>query len=325
MVKNLKELLNKFNDEAKCRDFLIQQRWNGKPTCPKCGFMKVYVIENGKRFKCANNQCYNKFSVTVGTVFEASNVPLTTWLPAMYIIASHKKGISSVQLGKDLGVTQKTAWFMLHRIRESLKDKNSPLLQSIVEIDETYMSRKYASDYQAIPPEQADKIETIHKKRNMGAVIGMKQREGDIIVKAVAVAKAEDIGNAVKENVAPDALLMTDEASKYKKVLSAYKRESVNHSQFEWVRGDVHTNGVENFWSVMKRGIYGIYHQISYKHLQRYCDEFSYRYNSRNLHDGFRFTISLQNLEGRLSYKQLTKNGNKATEEKTAKADQTPG
>lgn len=305
MVSNLKDLMKKFSEEQKCRDFLVQQRWNGKPVCPYCSSTKYYVIEGGKRFKCGSSACYKKYSVTVGTVFHATNIPLSTWFPAMYILASHKKGISSIQLAKDLGVTQKTAWFMMHRIRESLKDKSSTLLGGIVEIDETYMSRKYGSEYKAIPPEESAKMENIPKKRNLGAVIGMKQREGKIIVKAAEKASAEIIGKAVKENVLPDAHLMSDESLKYRKVLADYKRESVNHSSKEWVRGDVHTNGVENFWSVMKRGIYGIYHQISYKHLQRYCDEFSYRYNSRTLKDGERFTLSLQSIEGRLTYKQL--------------------
>src|ERR1700730_12438494 len=135
MVKNLKDLFAKFKDEDMCRQFLVKQRWNGKPICPYCGHDKSYNIENGKRFKCANQTCYKKFSVTVGTVFEASNIPLSTWFPAMYIIASHKKGISSVQLAKDLGVTQKTAWFMLHRIRESLKENYPEMLAGIVEAD----------------------------------------------------------------------------------------------------------------------------------------------------------------------------------------------
>ena len=324
MVKNLKELFEKFSDEAKCREFLIQQRWNGVPTCPKCGGQKSYSIQDGKRFKCANNKCYYRYTVTIGTVFEASNIPLSTWFPAMYIIASHKKGISSVQLAKDLGVTQKTAWFMLHRIRESLKAKNSPLLSGIVEVDETYMSRKIASDYKGIPPEQVARMEErneFRKRRNLGAVIGMKERDGNIIVKASFDAKAKTIAEAVKTNISPDALLMTDESMKYRTLLASYERQSVNHSKNEWVRGNVHTNGVENFWSVMKRGIYGIYHQISYKHLQRYCDEFSYRYNSRDLKDGKRFELTLKRLEGRLSYKQLTENGNEETDKKTNKAD----
>jgi transposase-like protein len=316
MVKNLKDLMAKFSDDNKCREFLIQQRWNGEPECPKCGHKKVYTIDGGKRFKCANNKCYSKFSVTVGTVFEASNIPLSTWFPAMYLIASHKKGISSVQLAKDLGVTQKTAWFMLHRIRESLKDKNSQLLTGTVEVDETYMARKYRSDYKGLPPEEVEKLEQkneFNKRINLGAVIGMKERNGKIVVKAALHAKAHEIGNAVKENVATSSMLMTDESMKYRKVLKEYERQTVNHSKREWVRGNVYTNGVENFWSVMKRGVYGIYHQISYKHLQRYCDEFSYRYNSRELSDGNRFELTLQRVEGRLSYKQLI-NGNKEEE-----------
>lgn len=309
MVTNLKEVFAKFSDQTFCRNYLIQQRWNGCPECPHCGSNKWYSIEGGKRFKCGNNSCYKKYSVTVATVFEASNIPLTIWFPAMYILTAHKKGISSVQLAKDLGVTQKTAWFMMHRIRESLKDKKSDLLTGTVEIDETYMSRKYASDYKAITPEQSEKMETISKKHNKGAVIGMKQRDGNVIVKAALSASAEAIGETIKANVAPDAHLMSDESLKYNKVLADYKRDSVNHSAKEWVRNmdgfKVHTNGMENFWSVMKRGIYGIYHQISFKHLQRYCDEFTYRFNSRTIKDGERFLLSLQHVEGRLSYKQL--------------------
>ena len=147
MITNLKQLMQDFDTEEKCRAFLVRQRWNGSPVCPYCQSNKWYSIEGGKRFKCGNSECYKKYSVTVGTVFHASNIPLTTWFPAMYIISAHKKGISSIQLSKDLGVTQKTAWFMLHRIRESLKDKNSDLLTGVVEVDETYMSRKYGSKY----------------------------------------------------------------------------------------------------------------------------------------------------------------------------------
>lgn len=142
MIANLKELFAKFSTEQACIDFFVQLRWQGVPQCPECGWNKTYKIDSGKRFKCANNTCYKKFSVTVGTVFESSNIPLTTWFPAIYIIASHKKGISSVQLAKDLGVTQKAAWFMLHRIRESLKADNSFLLGGTVQVDETYMGGK---------------------------------------------------------------------------------------------------------------------------------------------------------------------------------------
>ena len=320
MITNLKQLIKNYSDESKCRELLVQQRWNGVPTCPKCGNTKSYVIDNGKRFKCANNKCYYRYSVITGTVFEASNIPLTTWFPAMYLIASHKKGISSVQLSKDLGVTQKTAWFMLHRIRESLKDRSSKLLANVVEIDETYMSRKFGSHYKGLPPEEVERLENSNpliKKSTKGAVIGMKERQGKIIVKAALRASAENISDAVQTHVDKASMLFTDEALKYRNILKDFDRQTVNHSKGEWVRGIVHINGVENFWSVMKRGIYGIYHQISYKHLQRYCDEFSYRYNSRDIQDGFRFELTLQQLEGRLTYKQLTDNGNQQTKEES--------
>lgn len=304
MVKNLKDLFAKFSDEQKCRDFLVQQRWNGCPVCPYCGSEKWYSIEDGKRFKCGNKECYKKYSVSVGTVFHASNIPLTTWFPAMFIISAHKKGISSVQLAKDLGVTQKTAWFMLHRIRESLKDKNSDLLTGTVEVDETYMARKFGSKYVGLTPEQAELLPK--KKNTKGAVIGMIQRDGRAIIKAADAINKKNIIEAVQAHISTDATLMTDESALYKnREIRKYKREYVTHSKGMWVDGDCHTNNVENFWSVMKRGIYGIYHQISAKHLQAYCDEFSYRYNSRTITDGNRFELSLQHIEGRLPYKVL--------------------
>ena len=307
MVKNLKQLIRKFSNEDKCREFLIKQRWNGKPVCPHCGHTKAYSIEHGKRFKCANNECYKKYSVTVGTVFEASNIPLTTWFPAMYIILAHKKGISSVQLGKDLGVTQKTAWFMLHRIRKSLENNHPDLLWGIVEMDETYMARKFATEYKGLSPEEVEKFQDTPnaKKRNKGAVVGIAKRGGEIIVKAFDKNSAEVISQAANQYISKDAILMTDEATVYRKVLSEYNRQTVNHSQREWVRGNIHINNVESFWSVMKRGVYGIYHQISVKHLQQYCNEFSFRYNTKKMKDGDRFSQAMCNLQGRLTYKQL--------------------
>ena len=146
MFNNLRELIATMPDEKACRDYLIQQRWNGKPVCPHCGFERCYIIENGKKFKCASPDCYKKFSVTVGTVFECSNIPLTKWLMALYLCTAHKKGISSYQLGKDIGIAQKSAWFMLHRLRELLSHIPKEILSGTVEIDETYMGRKYASD-----------------------------------------------------------------------------------------------------------------------------------------------------------------------------------
>jgi ISXO2-like transposase domain/Transposase zinc-ribbon domain len=308
MFTNLRELISSMPDEQTCRNYLAKQRWNDKPVCPYCNCNTTYVIEKGKRFKCGNPECYKKFSVITGTFFEASKLALTKWLPAVYFITAHKKGISSYQLAKNIGTSQKTAWFMLHRIRKALQYNSNELLTGIVEVDETYMAKKYRSKYQGLSPQMVETIEREGMKkhtRDKGAVIGIKQRDGNIVVKGANKATANAIFENVEQNTTKDIQLMTDESTKYVNVFKNYNRQSVNHSRGEFVRGIVHTNGVENFWSVMKRGVHGTYHQISYKHLQQYCNEFSYRYNSRKLKDAARFELTLQSIEGRLTYKQL--------------------
>ncbi len=307
MFKNLHELLLKMPTEKDCRDYLIQQRWDGCPVCPYCGFStKTYLIEGGKRFKCGSKTCGKKYSVTVGTIFEASQIPLTKWLNAVYVVTAHKKGISSHQLARDLGVTQRSAWFMTHRIREMMKNVTEVKLQGAIEVDETYMSRKYKSDFIGLSPEELDYAQKSQYK-NKGAVVGMAERSGEIRVLAFDDRKAAPIREAIHSNVEKGSRLLTDEALIYRRGLDDYQHAAVFHSKNEWVRNDVHTNNVENFWSVMKRGLHGIYHQISYKHLQAYCDEFAYRYNTRKIKDCERFNLSLQNMERRLTYNQLTR------------------
>ena len=221
---------------------------------------------------------------------------------ALYLATAHKKGISSYQLAKDIGVAQKSAWFMLHRLRELMSHIPQEKLKGTVEIDETYMSRKYGSDYKGVPPE---KVKYLKKHASKGAVLGMAERGGNIKVLKFDDRKGDPIKKAIHNNVEHGSRLLTDEAFMYRSGLDEYQHAAVFHSKHEWVRNDAHTNTVENFWSVMKRGIHGIYHQISYKHLQRYCDEYSYRYNSRKIKDKDRFVSSLQQMEGRLTYKKL--------------------
>ncbi len=307
MVKDLKEVFAKFSDEGVCRQYLVDQRWNGKPVCPYCGCDKSYVIEGGKRFKCGNRECYKKYSVTVGTIFHASNIPLTTWFPAMYIITAHKKGISSVQLAKDLGVTQKTAWFMLHRIRQSLKETNPEMLSGIVESDETYMGKKFRSEFKGvISDEETDYHFKKKNTRTKGAVLGIVQRDTKKIELSVfPETNGKSIREVINKRVKPGSELHTDESFLYRTGLDNFTHKAVKHAKGNWVKDGVHTNTVENFWSVMKRGIYGIYHQVSYKHLQRYCDEFSYRFNSRDIKDGQRFELSFSNISRPLPYKLL--------------------
>lgn len=300
MVKNLKDLFAKFKDEDKCREFLIQQRWNGSPVCPYCSHTKVYNIENGKRFKCANQTCYKKFSVTVGTVFEASNISLTTWFPAMYIIASHKKGISSVQLAKDLGITQKTAWFMLHRIRESLKENHPILLVKEVQVDEAYIGGREENKHK---DKKGKDLQEMNASKT--PVVGMIETGGQVVTRVMPWVTRKNVSDLILKHIDRKATLVTDGLPVYMKVGKKYDHVVINHSEGQFKVHRFHTNGIENYWSLLKRGIIGIYHHVSPKHLQKYCDEFAYRFNSRKLHDGFRFTLCLQRLEGRLTYKQL--------------------
>lgn len=301
MIKNLKDVINKFQDEATCREYLVQQRWNGSPVCPHCNHTKVYSIESGKRFKCANSACYKKFSVTVGTIFEASNIPLSTWFAAMYLISSHKKGISSVQLGKDLSVTQKTAWFMLHRIREALREKGSILLVNEVQVDETYMGGKEGNKHKSKKAESrasANELKT--------AVVGMRETNGKVVAKVIPWITKKSIKELLTTHFDKNCQLVTDSAPFYFNVGQQYNHVIVNHSKGIYKFEGFHTNGIENFWSQLKRGVYGIYHQISPKHLQRYCDEFTYRYNHRKIKDGERFLLAFSQINSRLSYKMLT-------------------
>lgn len=304
MINNLQELIQKFSNEQDCRAFLVQQRWNGSPVCPYCGCEKWYSIENGKRFKCGSKDCYKKYSVTVGTVFEASNIPLTKWFPAMYILTAHKKGISSIQLSKDLGVTQKTAWFMIHRIRESLKDKNSTLLSGTVEIDESYIG----GDVKNMHKKKRESLKNRYNPQlQKQGLMGLVERGGKLKVSLIPGKdyKGTVLKEMVREAVDKNAIIITDGFGGYAGLHKEYQQhEVINHAKQEYVRGQYHTNTIEGFWSYLKRSIYGIYHSVSVKHLQRYCDENAYRYNLREMKDGERFIFALSHVTGRLSYKQ---------------------
>lgn len=311
MVKDLKDLMARFKDETACREFLVQQRWNGSPVCPYCSHTKVYTIEGGKRFKCANQTCYKKFSVTVGTIFEASNIPLSTWFTAIYFITAHKKGISSVQLGKNLGITQKTAWFLLHRIRESLRENNPLLLSKEVQADEVYIGgndqNRHKDKKKASRGKGGDKL----------PVVGLIETGGRVVTKVMPCVTKKSITKMIETHLEKGAVLVSDSSPVYYRVGRKYDHKIINHTEGQYKVGSHHTNSIENYWSLLRRGLYGIYHQVSSQHLQRYCDEFAYRFNSRKLHDGLRWTIAIQQIEGRLTYKQLIHGKSKENQEDT--------
>lgn len=284
MFKNIRELILSMPDETACRKYLADQRWpDGKVKCPHCSQEdRVYVIDDGKKYKCASPLCYKKFSVTVGTVFHASNIPLTKWFTAVYLVSNHKKGISSHQLARDLGVSQKTSWFMIHRIREALKSSFPELIAGIVEIDETYVGGKMKNKHNKIRAKYKTDYLSGHAGNKVG-VMGLLSR-GDKIKVQVMDSSKQTMKEMVVSHVHPSATIMTDSLVAYRGLANTFAAHNViHHEKNEFAIGNVYTNSVEGFFSHLKRGIYGIYHQVSHKHLQRYCHEFAFRYNSRQI------------------------------------------
>lgn len=298
--KNYKELMEKLSDEKVCREAMEMWRWNGAPVCPHCGGLKPYKLKDGKTYRCREKTCKKDFTVTVGTIFENSKIPLSTWIAAIFVITAHKKGISSLQLGRDLGITQKSAWFVLHRIRSIMGEPEPEPLDNIVEVDETYVGGKFANMNRGRRKYFQEKgID------NKVAVMGLLERDGKARLTVIGENTFKEV---VRANVNPNAIIMTDTHLSYQGLNMEYAaHHTVNHSQMEFKNGIAYTNTVEGFFSSLKRSIFGIYHQVSPKHLNKYCDETSYRYNTRKVTDKERFTQTVSNIEGRLKYKVLIK------------------
>lgn len=301
--KGLPQLIKRFPDDATARHYFESLRWNGCPVCPFCKADKYYKLNDGKTYKCGNKECHKKYTVTTGTIFHSSHIPLNTWFAAIYLISSHKKGISSHQIARDLCVTQKTAWFMLHRVREMVKDKAPQKLTSTVEVDETWAGGKMRNKHKDVRLKAHVGNES--HTSNKTAIMGFLQRGAEL--KLTVVDKTDGtFKDLVRKNVDNTALIITDSLTAYKGLDKEFAgHEIVNHNENEYVRGDIYTNSIEGAFGLFKRGIYGIYHQVSVKHLQRYCDEFTHRYNSRKIKDNDRFSITLSKPEGRLKYSQL--------------------
>ncbi len=294
---NLIDFFNRFSTEQVCRDYLEKARWDDEIACPKCGVIgNIYKYKDGKLFKCG--ACRKQFTVRVGTIFEDSKIPLQKWFLAIYLATSLKKGISSIQLSKYIGITQKSAWFMLHRIRHAIESGNfdKPQLSGDVEIDETYVGGKRRGSKRGRGGE--------HKS----SIVGMVERDGDVRAVVTVDTKARTVAPLIRSNVSISATIHTDEYKVYN-VLDrmGYDHQRVNHSKKEWVHNATHTNTIEGFWSHLKRGINGIYHHVSRKHLQNYCDEYQYRYNTRLMNDFERFAKWFSGSECRLTYSHLVR------------------
>ena len=296
------QLFEYFKDEQTCREYLATIRWNGNITCPyaDCKHDHVHKFADGKIYKCA--KCKKKFSVRVGTIFEDSKISLQKWFSAIYLITAHKKGISSLQLHRDLGVTQKTAWFMLHRVRHTLGfNVGAEKLTGVCEADETFIGGDEKNKHKSKRTEgtQGRSVKT------KTAVAGIIQRGGELRAKKVPDTTGYNLRQFVYKNLEFGSKLHTDEWWGYKGLEAAFQHKFVKHNEGEYVSGDSHTNSLEGFWSLLKRGVDGIYHSMSSKHLQQYIDEFVFRYNTRQCTESYRFDTMLNNINTHITYKQL--------------------
>lgn len=291
-----------FKSEEAARQHLEAIRWPSGPVCPHCGSQEHYRLEGKAHraglLKCKD--CEKQYSVTVGTVFERSKIPLTKWLMAVYLMASSKKGISSHQIHRTIGVTYKTAWFMTHRIREAMSDDGSGLMggpgtSGIVEADETYFGKTRG----------LGKGAHFSKKQK---VVALLERGGRVRAFHIPTVNADTLKPILEANISKEANLMTDESPVYKKVSKSFaSHERVNHGEKEYARGNVTTNTVEGYFGILKRGISGVYQHVSPEHLHRYVNEFSFRYNNRTaleVSDAERAKRTLAGIEGkRLTYR----------------------
>jgi transposase-like protein len=310
-VKGLQQAILYFSDPKRCLDYVVARRWPNGVTCPTCGSTKVHFLAAQLRWKCSVKHPKRQFSAKVGTIFEDSPIGFEKWLPAMWLIANCKNGISSYELHRALGVTQKTAWFMLQRIRLAMQTSGGKLGGGFggkpVEVDETFIggrarmmnARRRRAIVKGMGPHQSGKT----------MVMGVLERGGRVRAKVIHDQTRSTLAGEISEHVTRGSQVYTDQARAYEGLREPhYFHEAINHAE-TYVRGNVHTNGIENFWSLLKRGLRGTYISVEPFHLFRYVDEQAFRFNERKHGDGDagRFALVVDQVAGkRLTYKQLT-------------------
>lgn len=292
------ELLQAFPNEQTCIDHLETIRWNGVVVSPFDASSKAYKCK-GNKYKCKNTGKY--FNVRTQTLFDNTKIPLQKWMLAIWLITSHKKGISSLQLSRDIGVTQKTAWFLLHRIRNCYGMESTDAMKGEIEADETYVGGKETNRHFS----KRTQGSTGRSTKTKTPVVGMVERGGNVAATVVEDVKAKSLHAEIKGHVEAGATVYTDEWQGYKGLNKVYDHQVIKHSEGKYVNGRIHTNTIEGFWSLLKRGIIGIYHFTSEKHLQKYVDEFVFRYNRRDEREGDRVNQMLSLMGHRLTYRAL--------------------
>lgn len=304
--KTLAEAIKYFADQDNCLQYVVVRRWPLGVKCPTCGSAEVKFIPTRRIWECKNKHSRKQFSVKVGTIFEDSPLGLDKWLPAMWLITSCKNGVSSYEIHRALGVTQKTAWFMLHRIRLALQSGTFLKVGGSgnpVEVDETFIGGKARNMHKS----RRRKVITGTGGKDKTAAMGILERDGQIHTFVVDTRKKHELQAKVHEHVVAGSAIYTDELLSYAGLEADFKHEVINHA-VEYVNGNVHTNGIENFWSLLKRSLHGTYVSVEPFHLFRYLDEQAYRYNHRkNENDSDRFSRAVFQIKGkRLTYKELT-------------------
>jgi transposase-like protein len=307
-IKTLQQAIIHFSEFENCKSLMVQLRWaDGVVKCPHCGSEKVTYLAKNRVWKCYSNHPKPKFSLKTGTIFEDSPLGLEKWLPALWLVVNCKNGISSCELARDLGVTQKTAWFMAHRLRFALTEGGFDLLSGEVEADETFIGGKARNMHKA---ERKRKI-TKTGGGDKAMAFGMLERGGKVRTMVLPDRQKNTVHPVIKEHVQAGAALFTDAMLGYRGLDADFAHEVIDHA-VAYVDGKIHTNGLENFWSLLKRGLNGTYVSVEPFHLFRYLDEQSFRYNNRAtpdnpLNDADRFVLALSQItEKRLTYKHLT-------------------
>ena len=290
-----------FTTDSICKDALEEARWGDDVVCPYCGKHHCTKMKNG-RYCCT--KCKHNFSCTVDTIFENTKIGLKKWFFAMYLISSNKKGVSSHQISRDLNVTQKTAWFILHKIRSMYAQSDAEELTGIVECDEMYLGGAEKNKHDDKKTEGTQGRSTKTKK----PIFGMIQRKGKLVAMTVKDTKAETLMPIIKQFVAENTVVYTDELSSYSRLSKEnYAHGVVHHNVNEFVVGDVFTNTIEGFWSHFKKMVFGTYHSVSKKYLQRYIDEEVYRWNTRKMSESYRFSDMFAKAIGICKYDDVKK------------------